>query len=54
MSLDSSPKAKTVYEQSSEILFKQKWAYPMFTVLVHLYFWLGQIYPRPIESAKYC
>ena len=45
MSLDGSPKAKTVYRQSSEILFKQKWGihYPKFTVLVH--FWLGKIYP---------
>ena len=25
MSLDGSPKAKAVYEQSSKILFKQKW-----------------------------
>ena len=28
MSLDSSPKAKAVYEQSSKILFKQKWGMP--------------------------
>ena len=28
MSLDGSPKAKTVYGQSSKILFKQKWGIP--------------------------
>ena len=43
MSLDGSPRAKTVYGQSSKILFKQKWDIPIkFTVLVH--FWLSQIY----------
>ena len=49
MSLDGSPRAKTVYGQSSKILFKQKWDIPIkFTVLVH--FWLGQIYP--LKSLK--
>ena len=28
MSLDGSPKAKTVYGQSSKILFRQKWGIP--------------------------
>ena len=28
MSLDGSPEAKTGYEQSSKILFKQKWGIP--------------------------
>ena len=48
MSLDGSPKAKIVYGKSSKILFKQKWAYANFTVLVH--FWLRQIYPLKAQN----
>ena len=48
MSLDGSPKAKTVYGQSSKILFMQKWGIPKFKVLVH--FWLNQIYPLKVQN----
>ena len=42
MSLDGSPKAKTVYGKSSKLLFKQKWGIPK--VYSFSPFWLGQIY----------
>ena len=40
ISLDGSPKGKTVYGQSSKTLFKQKWGIPK----AKFHFWLDQIY----------
>ena len=40
MSLDGSPKGKTIYGQSSKTLFKQKWGIPK----AKFHFWLDQIY----------
>ena len=50
MSLDGSPKAKAVYEQSSKTLYclSRNGAYHKFTVLVHLLFLAGPNLP-PLE-----
>ena len=53
MSLDGSPKGKTIYGQSSKILSKQKWGIPKkFKVLVHFFGWTKL--PFGFESTKYC
>ena len=51
MSLDGSPKAKTVYRQSSsKIFFKQKWGIPK----VYSFSSILAGTNLPLESAKYC